>query len=284
MTPPIKPGPAAAAIASIWPSLTPALASARLINPSMISTCARAAISGTTPPYAACSAIWLTTSFDRLSPPPCGLNRTTAAAVSSQVVSMPRTSILLLRAGDIRLRPPTTLNAIVALTVEANERRDMKARLRLGTRGSPLALVQAGIVRARLAATHGLAESDIDVVVIKTSGDAIQDRALAQAGGKGLFTKELDSALVEAAIDLAVHSAKDLPTLLPDAITIAGYLAREDARDVLIARQAGALADLPQGAVVGSASLRREALGRRLRPDLRGVLLRGNLDTRLPNV
>jgi len=157
-------------------------------------------------------------------------------------------------------------------------------RLRLGTRGSPLALVQAGLVRTQLALAHGLDEALIEIVVIRTSGDAIQDRALAEAGGKGLFTKELDSALVEGRIELAVHSAKDLPTQLPDAIAIAGYLPREDARDVLIARTAASLAELPQGAVVGSASLRREALVRRLRPDVRVVLLRGNVETRLRKV
>jgi hydroxymethylbilane synthase len=147
-----------------------------------------------------------------------------------------------------------------------------------------LALVQAGFVRRKLAHAHGLSEADIEIVVIRTSGDAIQDRALAEAGGKGLFTKELDSALIEGRIELAVHSAKDLPTQLPEAIVIAGYPAREDPRDVLIARGAASLADLPQGALVGSASLRREALVRRLRPDLRVVLLRGNVETRLRKV
>jgi hydroxymethylbilane synthase len=114
-----------------------------------------------------------------------------------------------------------------------------------------------------------------------TTGDAIQDRPLAQAGGKGLFTKELDIALLEGRIDLAVHSAKDLPTILPDGIVIAGYLPREDVRDALVSQLADSLAGLPAGAVVGSASLRRQAMVLRARPDLQVTLLRGNVGTRL---
>jgi hydroxymethylbilane synthase len=117
--------------------------------------------------------------------------------------------------------------------------------------------------------------------VIRTTGDAIQDRPLSEAGGKGLFTKELDIALLDSAIDLGVHSAKDLPTDLPEGIVVAGYLPREDARDAFISRRAGTLQDLPEGAVVGSASLRRQAQIRRLRPDLQVTLLRGNVGTRL---
>jgi hydroxymethylbilane synthase len=153
--------------------------------------------------------------------------------------------------------------------------------LKLGTRGSPLALAQAREVRARLVEAHGLAAEAIEIVPIRTSGDAIQDRALSEAGGKGLFTKELDRALIDGGIDLAVHSAKDLPTVLPEAIEIAGYLPREDARDVFLSPRFTHLEDLPAGAVVGSASLRRQALARRLRPDLEIRLLRGNVQTRL---
>jgi hydroxymethylbilane synthase len=120
--------------------------------------------------------------------------------------------------------------------------------------------------------------------VIKTTGDAIQDRPLSEAGGKGLFTKELDLALVEGAIDLAVHSAKDLPTVLPSELAIAGYLPREDVRDAFISRLAGRLADLPPAATFGSASLRRQAMAKRLRPDLKVMLLRGNVGTRLAKV
>lgn len=155
------------------------------------------------------------------------------------------------------------------------------SRLVVGTRGSPLALAQANIVRDRLLAVLGLEPAQVTLDVIRTTGDMIQDRALSEAGGKGLFTKELDSALQAGAIDLAVHSAKDLPTWLPDDLTIAGYLEREDVRDVLIAPAAKGLAALPPGAVVGTASLRRAAQVLRLRPDVTTGLLRGNVQTRL---
>ena len=157
-------------------------------------------------------------------------------------------------------------------------------RLRIGTRGSPLALWQARETRARLIAAHGLPDDAVTLVVIKTSGDMIQDRALALAGGKGLFTKEIDTALIAGEIDLAVHSAKDMPTAFPDPIIIAGYLPREDVRDALIATGPGDLAGLRHGAVVGTASLRRQALVRRLRPDITTGLLRGNVETRLRKV
>ncbi len=155
---------------------------------------------------------------------------------------------------------------------------------RLGTRGSPLALAQAHEVQARLAAAAGWPLESVAIVVIRTTGDAIQDRALSEAGGKGLFTKELDIALIEGGIDFAVHSAKDLPTLLPEAIDIAGALPREDVRDAFISIRAGSIAELPAGAVVGSASLRRQAQIRRLRPDLCVQLIRGNVETRLRKV
>jgi hydroxymethylbilane synthase len=153
--------------------------------------------------------------------------------------------------------------------------------LRIGTRGSPLALVQARAVRAALAAAHGLDEARIEIVAIRTTGDRIQDRPLAEAGGKGLFTKEIEQALLAREIDVAVHSAKDLPTWLPDGLLIVACLPREDVRDVLVSRKADTLQALPHGAVVGTASLRREALVRRTRPDLRVVPLRGNVETRL---
>lgn len=155
---------------------------------------------------------------------------------------------------------------------------------RLGTRGSPLALAQAYETRARLCRVHGLEEPAIEIVVIKTTGDAILDRPLAEAGGKGLFTKELDTALLEGGIDFAVHSSKDLPTLLPPGLDIAGYLPREDVRDVWISPVAAHPRDLPEGATVGTASLRRGAMVRRLRPDLKVELLRGNVQTRLRKV
>jgi len=157
-------------------------------------------------------------------------------------------------------------------------------KLRIGTRGSPLALAQTRETRARLGAAHGVPEDHFEIVVIRTTGDAIQDRPLAEAGGKGLFTKELDAALIDGSVDFAVHSSKDLPTQLPAEIALAGFLPREDARDAWISRGGVALADLPAGAVVGTASLRRAAQLRRLRPDVTTTLLRGNVETRLRKV
>ena len=159
-----------------------------------------------------------------------------------------------------------------------------RATLVIGTRGSPLALAQAHETQGRLAAALGWDEARLPLSIIKTTGDAIQDRPLSEAGGKGLFTKELDLALIGGAIDLAVHSAKDLPTVLPDALAIVGYLPREDVRDAFVSRLAGTLAELPQGATFGSASLRRQAMAKRLRPDLKITLLRGNVGTRLAKV
>jgi len=153
--------------------------------------------------------------------------------------------------------------------------------LRIGTRGSPLALAQAREVRARLAAAHRLDIDAIELVVIRTSGDMVQDRPLTDIGGKGLFTKEIDQALIERGVDLAVHSAKDLPTVLPLEVAIAGYLPREDVRDAFISRKAASIGELAHGAVVGTASLRRQAMVRRLRPDLQVALFRGNVETRL---
>jgi hydroxymethylbilane synthase len=157
----------------------------------------------------------------------------------------------------------------------------MTSVLRIGTRGSPLALAQAGMVRSLLAAAHGLTPDRIEQKVIRTTGDMVRDRPLAEIGGKGLFTKEIEEALLAGAIDIAVHSAKDMPTVIPDGLAIAAVLPREDARDVFISRKAKTLRDLPPGARVGSASPRRQALVRRLRPDLDVVNFRGNVETRL---
>ena len=153
--------------------------------------------------------------------------------------------------------------------------------LRIGSRGSPLALIQARAVQSRLAAAAGLDSGRIEIVAIRTTGDAVQDRPLAEAGGKGLFTKEIEEALIAGKIDLAVHSSKDLPTLLPAGLLLAGFLPREDPRDAFISRKAKTLRELAPGAVVGTASPRREALVKRLRPDLKVVTLRGNVETRL---
>jgi len=151
----------------------------------------------------------------------------------------------------------------------------------LGARGSPLALAQARETRKKLALAHGWDEDAIALRVIRTSGDLIQDRPLAEAGGKGLFTKEIDEALIAGRIDAAVHSAKDLPTLIPEGVAIAGFLEREDVRDALISAVADSFLALPPGARLGAASLRRQAQALRLRPDLRVELLRGNVETRL---
>jgi hydroxymethylbilane synthase len=153
--------------------------------------------------------------------------------------------------------------------------------LRIGSRGSPLALVQANEVQARLAKAHGVAPERIEIKVIRTSGDMIQDRPLAEAGGKGLFTKEIEEALLAGAIDLAVHSSKDMPTVLPAGLVLSAFLPREDPRDAFIGRTAKSIGELPQGAVVGTASLRRQALLKRARPDLAIVPFRGNVETRL---
>ena len=153
--------------------------------------------------------------------------------------------------------------------------------MRIGTRGSPLALAQANEIRGRLAAIHAISVDRIKLDVIRTTGDAIRDRPLAQAGGKGLFTKEIDDALLAGVIDLGVHSAKDLPTTLPSGLAIAAVPPREDARDAFISLTAKALRDLRPGAIVGTASLRRQALLKRLRPDLTVVNFRGNVETRL---
>ncbi len=155
--------------------------------------------------------------------------------------------------------------------------------LRIGTRGSPMALAQTGLVRDRLIESHPeLAAPDaIELVAIRTTGDRVQDRRLAEIGGKGLFAKEIDQALCEGRIDLAVHSLKDLETWLPDGVAIACILPRDDPRDAFLAREAPNFAALPQGSVVGTASLRRQAQLLRRRPDLKIMPLRGNAGTRI---
>jgi hydroxymethylbilane synthase len=159
----------------------------------------------------------------------------------------------------------------------------LRLPLRLGTRGSPLALAQARMVKAALAAAVPALAADeaIEVVVVKTTGDQVLDRPLAEIGGKGLFTQEIEEGLLAGTLDLAVHSMKDMPTVLPDGLVIGAVLPRADPRDALIARGPRSIADLPHGAVVGTASLRRAAQLRAMRPDLRVVPLRGNVQTRL---
>lgn len=153
--------------------------------------------------------------------------------------------------------------------------------LKIGTRGSPLALAQATETRARLMSAHGLPEAAFAIEVFSTSGDRIQDRPLSEVGGKGLFTKELEEALLTRRIDIAVHSSKDMATTLPDGLELSAFLPREDPRDAFVGRLAASIEALPQGAVVGSSSLRRQALILRMRPDLKVVQFRGNVGTRL---
>jgi len=155
------------------------------------------------------------------------------------------------------------------------------AKIRIGTRGSPLALAQANLVARLLREAHGLNDDAIEIVVIKTSGDRILDRPLAEAGGKGLFTKEIEEALLANSVDLAVHSMKDVPTWLPDGLVIAAVLEREDPRDAFICVSHATLADVPAGGTVGTSSLRRQAQVLHRRPDLKVVPFRGNVETRL---
>ena len=153
--------------------------------------------------------------------------------------------------------------------------------LRIGTRGSPLALAQAHETRDRLIKAHGLAPSYIEIIVISTTGDRVTDRPLADIGGKGLFTKEIEEALLEGTIHLAVHSMKDVPAIVPQGLAFAATLPREDARDGFLSTTASSLLNLPLGAKLGSSSVRRNAQALRLRPDLIPTAFRGNVDTRL---
>lgn len=153
--------------------------------------------------------------------------------------------------------------------------------LRIGTRGSKLALIQANEVKDRLKAMHGLDDDALEIVVIRTTGDRVTDRPLMEIGGKGLFTKEIEQALYDNDIDLAVHSMKDMAAVLPERLVMAAYLPREDPRDAFLSFKAGSIRELPHGAVVGSSSIRRQAQMKRLRPDLDVVMYRGNVDTRL---
>lgn len=153
--------------------------------------------------------------------------------------------------------------------------------MKIGTRGSPLALAQAEEVRDRLMAAHKLPQDAFDIRVINTSGDIIQDRPLSEVGGKGLFTKEIEFALLNGEIDIAVHSCKDVATVLPDGLAITTYLPREDVRDAFVSVKYSSVDDLPKGAVVGTSSIRRRAQLLAYRPDLKTVEFRGNVQTRL---
>ena len=152
---------------------------------------------------------------------------------------------------------------------------------RIGTRGSPLALAQASEARAALMVAHQMPVEMFEIVVMSTAGDRITDRALSEIGGKGLFTLELEEQLISGDLDFAVHSSKDMPTMLPDGLHLSAFLPREDFRDAFVGRTAPTLTELPHGATIGSASLRRQALVRRVRPDISVITFRGSVETRL---
>ncbi|WP_135449769.1 MULTISPECIES: hydroxymethylbilane synthase [Tabrizicola] len=153
--------------------------------------------------------------------------------------------------------------------------------LKIGTRGSPLALWQAHETRRCLMAAFALPEAAFEIVVIKVTGDQIQDKALREIGGKGLFTREIEEALLDGTIDIAVHSMKDMPTVQPEGLILDCYLPRADVRDAFVSPRYGSIAELPQGATVGSSSLRRRAQLALRRPDLQLVEFRGNVQTRM---
>ncbi len=154
-------------------------------------------------------------------------------------------------------------------------------KIKIGTRGSKLALFQAHEVRQRLMEKHGLSQEDFEIAVVSTAGDRIQDKPLSEVGGKGLFSKEIEAALIDGRVDLAVHSSKDMATVLPQGLELSAFLPREDVRDAFLSPRVKTLMDLAQNAVVGSSSMRRQALIKRLRPDIKVVMFRGNVQTRL---
>lgn len=162
-----------------------------------------------------------------------------------------------------------------------NERPTPASPLRIGTRGSPLALAQAYETRARLAAAFDLPHEAFEIVVIKTTGDKVLDRPLKEIGGKGLFTREIEEDLLSGAIDIAVHSMKDMPVLQPEGLLFDCYLPREDVRDAFVSLEFDSLDALPAGTKVGSSSLRRRAQLTVRRPDLEVVEFRGNVQTRM---
>jgi hydroxymethylbilane synthase len=156
-----------------------------------------------------------------------------------------------------------------------------EAPLKIGTRGSPLALAQAHETRTRLARAFALPDEAFEIVVISTTGDRVQDRPLKELGGKGLFTREIEEALLSGGIDIAVHSMKDMPVEQPAGLVLDCFLPREDVRDAFVSLGRNGLAELPEGAVVGTSSLRRRAQLLNRRPDLQVVEFRGNVQTRL---
>lgn len=153
--------------------------------------------------------------------------------------------------------------------------------LRIGTRGSPLALAQANHVARLLSERHGVPVEDIAIRIITTTGDRLTDRPLSEAGGKGLFSKEIEAAIKAGEVDLGVHSSKDMATVLPEGLVLSTFLQREDVRDGFVSLNYASLAEMPAGAKLGTSSIRRAAQMLRERPDLEIVPFRGNVDTRL---
>jgi hydroxymethylbilane synthase len=153
--------------------------------------------------------------------------------------------------------------------------------LRIGTRGSPLALAQANLVARLLSERHGVPVEDIAIQVITTSGDRLTDRPLSEAGGKGLFSKEIEAAILAGEVDLGVHSSKDMATVLPEGLVLSTFLQREDVRDAFVSHKYASLAEMPGGTRLGTSSIRRAAQMLRERPDVTIVPFRGNVDTRL---
>ena len=164
---------------------------------------------------------------------------------------------------------------------QQNKRNFYDQPLKIGTRGSPLALAQAYETKERLMKLHDLGDDAFEICVINTMGDKIQDRALSEIGGKGLFTKEIEEGLLSGEIDIAVHSMKDMPTELPKNLEISVFLEREDPRDSFISDDYSTIEDLPSGSVVGTSSLRRKAQLLAFRSDLKVIEFRGNVQTRL---
>jgi hydroxymethylbilane synthase len=181
----------------------------------------------------------------------------------------------------LRLVYPARARKTGAVQQEWSRLQSKAPLLRIGTRGSALALRQAHLVRDLLARRHGVTEDEIAVVALTTSGDRLTDRPLSEVGGKGLFSKEIEEALAAGEIDLGVHSSKDLATVLPEGLEIAAFLEREDVRDAFVSLTAGSLDALPEGARLGTSSIRRGAQMLHARPDLVIVPFRGNVETRL---
>jgi len=181
--------------------------------------------------------------------------------------------------GRVPGKSQTCRSRVVVMSVSGTK----KAVVTIGTRGSPLALAQAYETRRRLIEAHPQLEEEgaIELNIINTSGDMFLEKALADIGGKGLFTKEIDNAQLQGDVDIAVHSMKDVPTWLPEGIILPCMLPREDTRDVFISYKAKTIEDLPDGSVIGSASLRRQAQILAKNPNLKVVNFRGNVQTRL---